>query len=83
MLDIEFGMDSDHLTNEQVDKLRDAIGRQLRYLNKLCGRVQRLGFPLDDPLCFAALAARDRVQDLYAATHYAKSKGGLGRGHRR
>ena len=41
------------------------IGRQLRYLNKLCGRMQRMTFPVDDPLSQRATDARNAVQSLY------------------
>ena len=63
-------MNSGDLTAEQARRLREAIGRQLRYLNKLCARMQRLGWPVEDPVCKAASAARDATQDLFTATHY-------------
>ena len=47
--------------------LREQVRRQLRYLNKLCARLQTLRFPLEDPLCREALRARDAVQGLYTA----------------
>ncbi len=47
--------------------LREQVRRQLRYLNRLCGRLQTLRFPLEDPLCREALRARDAVQGLYTA----------------
>lgn len=60
-------MDSSNLTPEQADQLRQVIGRQLRYLNKLCGRMQIKGWPLDDPICAASLSARDAIQKLFTA----------------
>jgi hypothetical protein len=57
-------MDSTQLRPEQIARLRSDIGRQLGYLNKLCGRMQKLRFPLDDPVCREALRAREKVQRL-------------------
>ena len=70
------GMDSTDLSAQQAKRLRETIARHLRFLNKLCGRMQQLGFPLDDPLCRAAQEARTRVQDLHTAAHYAGCKQG-------
>lgn len=61
-------MDSSHLTSRQAEQLGATLRRQLTYLNKLCGRLQLLRFPLDDPLCREALRARDAIQALYDAT---------------
>lgn len=41
--------------------------------------MQRLGWPVDDPVCRAAAMARDAAQDLFTATHYAGCKRGVGR----
>ena len=51
-------------------RLQQTLRRQLQYLNRLCARMQRLGFPLEDPLCHPAQRARDALQDLYTAAHY-------------
>lgn len=59
--------------------MREAIGRQLRYLNKLCARMQRLGWPVEDSVCKAASAARDATQDLFTATHYMGCRHGVGK----
>ena len=55
-------MDSKDLTTEQAHKLRESVARQLRYMNRLCARMQRLGFPVNDPLSAAALNARNAMQ---------------------
>ncbi|HWE01891.1 MAG TPA: hypothetical protein VG326_05725 [Tepidisphaeraceae bacterium] len=72
-------MNSSHLHPEQVVRLRAAVGRELRYLNNLCGRMQTLRFPPDDPLCRAAHRARDALQDLYTASHYCGCSSGVGK----
>jgi hypothetical protein len=70
---------SDDLTPAQANRLRDTVARQLRYLNKLCDRCNRLGWPTDDPIVVAAQEARKRMQDLHTAAHYAGCKHGVGR----
>lgn len=72
-------MSSDDLTSQQAEALRQTIGRQLRYLNRLCARIQVLRWPLDDPVALAAQQARKAMQDLYTATHYAACRHGVGR----
>ena len=76
---IKCGVDSSHLQPEQIAQLRRVVGRDLRFLNNLCARMQSLRFPVDDPLCRAALTARDAMQDLYTASHYAGCQGGVGK----
>ncbi len=71
-------MDSSHLTTEQIARLRAVLGRELRYLNNLCGRMQALRFPPEDRLCRAAHRARDAAQDLYTAAHYCACSHGTG-----
>ncbi len=72
-------MDCTDLTREQGAKLMRLLGRQLRTLNRLCERMNRRGFPPDDPLNRAALAARNAVQDLHTVAHYASGVAGAGR----
>ena len=72
-------MTSAELRSDQAGRLRLVIARELRYLNRLCERMTRLGFPPDDPLFVAALRARDALQDLHVVTHYAECKHGVGR----
>jgi hypothetical protein len=60
-------VDSTHLTRQQAEKLAANLGRMLRYVNKLCGRMQQLRFPLEDPVCREALRARSAIQGLYTA----------------
>jgi hypothetical protein len=59
-------MDSRRLKAEQVERLTAVLARQLRYLNQLCSRMQKLNFPVDDPLAQRAIAARNAMQSLYA-----------------
>ena len=72
-------MTSADLKPEQIARRRREIGRQLRYHNRLCARMQRLGWPLDDTVAREAARARNALQDLFTATHYAACKSGVGR----
>ena len=72
-------MTSDDLQPEQCQKLGAIVGRQLRFLNRLCARMDRLGFTPSDPLWQAAQQARDAVQGLNVAAHYAGCRHGVGR----
>lgn len=70
---------SDDLKPEQARKLMATVAKQLRFLNRLCGRMSALGFPPNDPLWRAASEARNAMQDLHVASHYAGCKTGVGR----
>ena len=59
------GVTSADLKPEQVQALQQTLARQLRYLHRLCARMQRLRFPLDDPLVKTAMHAREAVQALH------------------
>lgn len=71
-------MDSRDLSIEQVKRLHDLVGRQLRFLNRLCERMDQLQFPPDDPLYRAALTARHATQGLFVESHYASCTSGVG-----
>jgi hypothetical protein len=72
-------MDSTDLHPEQAERLGGQVRRHLRYLNRLCERMIRLGFPPHDPLYVAGNEARARMQDLLTAAHYASCAHGVGR----
>ncbi len=63
---------------EQAAKLKAIVARHLRFLNRLCNRMNHLGFPPTDPLWQAAARARNALQDLSVACHYATCKSGVG-----
>lgn len=69
---------SSDLTTAQAEKIKAVVGRQLRYLNNLCARIDRLQWPVNDPLRLAAQEARKMTQDLLTAGHYAGVKSGVG-----
>ena len=57
-------MTSADLKREQTERLAAAISRQGKYLTRLAWRMQRLGFPVDDPIYARALRARDATMGL-------------------
>lgn len=64
------GVDSTSLTRDQIEKLKEAIARQLRYLGKLRTRMERLAFPPNDPLYAQVSEAFDKVHRLSVSLHY-------------
>jgi hypothetical protein len=70
---------SDDLTPDQAEALKAIVGRQLRFLNRMVGRMQQRQFPVDDAVWLASIAARNAAQDLFVACHYAGCKSGVGR----
>lgn len=72
-------MTSSDLRPDQAERLREQIAGHLRYLNRLCERMNRLGFPPADPLYVAAERARAAIQALHVAAHYASCGQGVGR----
>lgn len=72
-------MNSADLRPDQAERLRLDVARSLRYLNRLCERMTRLGFPPNDPLFIAGEQARAAMQGLHMAAHYAGCKHGVGR----
>jgi hypothetical protein len=70
---------SSDLKREQVEALARTLGRNLRYLNRLCARMQRLRFPMDDPVCQAAHQAREAMHKLYTEAYMAGERRAVGR----
>jgi hypothetical protein len=72
-------MDSSHLTRQQAEALRAQVAVRLRWLNRLTARMQRVGFSPQDELFLATQRARNFMQDLMTAAHYASCEHGVGR----
>jgi len=75
-------MNSNHLTPAQANKLREILGRNLRFLARLCVRMERLGFPANDPLYVAASKAQRALQELHVRAHYCSCTSGVGKAPR-
>ena len=72
-------MTSDDLSTTQAEKLKQQAGFCLRFLNNLCKRMDRVRFEPTDELYRAAQTARNALQDLHVAAHYATCEHGVGR----
>ena len=68
-------MPSRELTYDQADKINAKLGPMLVYLNRLQQRMVETGFPPDDRLLELTFEARNAIQDLTMAIHYASCKG--------
>jgi hypothetical protein len=75
-------VDSSGLTTEQAEALRERFGRMLNYAGRVKRRMERLGFPHNDPLYRETLRACDALQGLHMAAHYASCKSGVGKSQR-
>jgi hypothetical protein len=64
-------MDSQNLTRWQVRHLCADLADMVRYLNALCGKLQQLRFPENDPIDRHARAARAALQNLFDAARTA------------
>jgi len=68
-------MDSSNLTRSQAKKVNAAIFPKLNYLDRLRKRMQKVGFPHDDPLWVLVEKAYYAMQRLYMETHYLSCNG--------
>ena len=66
------------LTREQIDALMAQLRPMRAYLGRLQKRMEKVGFTPDDPLLKLTAKARDAVQELAMAVHYAGCKGQVG-----
>jgi hypothetical protein len=57
---------SEDLTQWQIQELAKTLGRQGRYLSRLCQRMQKLGWKSDDLLYARTVRARDEILSLIA-----------------
>ena len=75
-------MQSDELTPDQCEIMRDSIGRQKAYLFRLKQRMEAECFHPQDPLYRKTCRACDAVLDLWVDLHYRSCKSGVGRSSR-
>jgi hypothetical protein len=72
-------MDSDELTTEQADRIHKSLFRLANYLSRVVKRMERTGFPPDDPLFKSARRAYDAVCSFCMDLHYLSCKSGVGK----
>ena len=73
-------MNSDDLTPEQAKRVGEVVGRYLNYLGRLCDRMQRRGFPPDDPLVREVTEAWNATHALRVRLHYCSCTSGVYKG---
>jgi hypothetical protein len=71
-------MNSDDLTTEQATRMHESLFKLANYLSRTVKRMERVGFPPDDPLMKSARRAYDAVSSLYMDLHYRSCKSGVG-----
>jgi hypothetical protein len=71
-------MDSQELTTQQAESMRNALIPCVRYLYKLQTRMEKTGFPASDELFQATRRAYDAAQELCMKLHYLSCKSGVG-----
>jgi hypothetical protein len=72
-------MDSDDLTTEQAEKMHRSLFRLANYLSRVVRRMERTGFPPNDPLFKSARRAYDAVCSFCVDLHYLSCKSGVAR----
>jgi hypothetical protein len=72
-------MTRDDIKPEQAATIRKAARPMLNYLTRLQQRMERIGFPLNDPFYQSVKKARESIFDLSMDLHYLSCAGGVGR----
>lgn len=72
-------MTSEDLTPDQAKAVGIVVGRHLRYLGRLRDRMQRRGFPPNDPLVLSLTEAYNAIHGLNVRLHYLGCRHGVGR----
>jgi hypothetical protein len=71
-------MDSGDLTTEQAAQMHKSLFRLANYLSRVVKRMERRGFPPDDPIFQSARRAYDAVCSFSMDLHYLSCKSGVG-----
>jgi hypothetical protein len=72
-------MNSKQLAAWQAKRISAAIGPGFGYLVRLRTRMEKVGFPSNDPLFKLVVNAEDAMHRLTVAMHYEGCKSGVGR----
>lgn len=62
-------MSSSDLSNDQARKVNEALRPMLGYVSKLKSRMEQIGFPINDKLYMAVVAAYDGLQSATIESH--------------
>ena len=68
-------MNRDSIEKWQVAKIGKSLAPSLSYLRRLQHRMEKKGFPGNDPYYLAVCGAYDSMQALCVATHYLTCNG--------
>src|SRR5262245_58846385 len=71
-------MDAGDLTREQLEQLKEQVGRSQRYFGMLQERMQQQRFPYDDELRQPVNAVCDDLHSLWVKLHYLSCNGQCG-----
>lgn len=71
-------MNSDDLTTTQAKRLALKTNPMQGYLFKLWRRLERRGFPIDDPLYLKVKASYEALHQLNVELHYMSCSSGVG-----
>src|SRR5438552_6267333 len=74
------GMDCEDLSKEQLEQLKEQMGRSLQYFRVLKERMENGKFPYNDELRQRVEAVSDALHCLWVSLHYLSCKGQCG-GH--
>jgi hypothetical protein len=74
---------SDDLTCKQAEQIKNVIGPTGGYLYRLRERIDKQGFPKDDPLRLRVEAAHNAMHSLWVELHYMSCASGCGRPDRK
>ena len=66
------------ISREEAKALWNAIGPHMRWLKRLCDRMDQLGINSADPIYLAAYAAYNAAHSLAILSHYRSCEGGVG-----
>lgn len=62
-------MSSSDLSNDQARKVNESLRPMLEYVGKLKGRMEQVGFPINDKLYMAVVAAYDGLHSATIESH--------------
>jgi hypothetical protein len=71
-------VESKDLIPQQAQRIRDVVGRHLRYLGRLRERMNVMSFPRADPLFVSVTAAYHAVHELNVRLRYLACESGVG-----
>lgn len=72
-------MNADNITTDQAAELFKRLFPHVNFVRRLVTRMEKLGFPQNNPLYVKARNADSAMRELYGEAHWRSCKGGMGR----